>query len=607
MAELLLAGKGWIEPDSLGALLREALSDEYLVVDHPVVYGCPLDAVVVGPRGIFILHELVAPDEGSSKILRRVQRAGKAVRAFLKDEFPTLRVPVRQLVCQAVTPVAVAAAQGPEVEWVSRQNVGSAIDTAPLPADEPLADIETREAVAVAFRDRRLAANQRATQPFVFRSSSLLGSGTTVWTIRDAIRHMDRHPEDGIFHLRNGTLARWLSEQGAEHLAALARQVINRRDTDMRMALESFLIGTGLVARPRLQVRPSRLNLGCVLSGEKCSMRFRVQKGPGRGYLFGSVSTNAPWLRVEPRTFAGEPLDAIVTVDSETLPISSSPWVGEIEIDSSASAQPLRVPVYVRVMGMPSPLQRYLLRPLAGALVGGAWGVILGWLLARYGLPAANWTSQAAHLGLAQGAWPLGGGLFGVVLGLLHGLGQSVVLPTSWALGRWLLRAVAWGAALALVFMAAYWSWRWFEQGEMAVLAPPAVLVLVLLALLLALLPATLAEVASGGQREARQLVRGERLAALPLRMALIGVGLALIVGAGAHLAASALEGWDTSQAAATAQRWLSDSLSQLEATLNHLVDQAYLDYYDQRAPVEAAPETLPTATPAAGVGTATP
>lgn len=598
MAELLLAGRGWVEPDSLGALLREALSDEYWVVDRPVVYGCPLDALVVGPQGIWVLHEPAASGESNeTNIVRRAQRAAKAVRAFLKDEFPTYRLPLRQLALRSGQLAPSVALQGMEVEWVSREHVAEAINAAPQPADEPLADLGVREKLAIAFRDRRLAANQRATRPFVFRSGSAFGSGTTVWTIRDAIRHMDCHPEDGIFHLRNGTLAQWLSEQGAEHLAELARQVVNRRETDMQVVLERFLIGSGLVTRPRLQVRPARLELGCVLSGEVCSMRFRVQKGPGRGYLFGSLSTSVPWLHVEPRTFTGGSLDAIVTVDTETLPISASPWVGEIEIDSSASAQPLRVPVRVRVVGLPSPLQRYLLRPLAGALVGGAWGVVLGWLLARYSLPAAGWAPPIAPADLLHNVWPVGGGLFGAALGLLRGLGQSVALPTGWALGRWLLRALTWGAALALVLMAAYWSWVWFAQDLTTALTPPVVLALVVLAFHLALLPATLAEMASDGQRGVRQPVGMERFAALPLRLALIGVGLALIISAGARMAAPALEGWDAAGAVAAVRSWLGEGLGQLEVTLNNWVDQLYLEAYDQRAPAE--PPTPPVeATP---------
>ena len=61
---------------------------------------------------------------------------------------------------------------------------------------------------------------------------------------------MDRYPSDGIHHLRNGTLAEWLDEEGATHLAQLARSVISHPGIDMHVALETFLLGTGLVGRP---------------------------------------------------------------------------------------------------------------------------------------------------------------------------------------------------------------------------------------------------------------------------------------------------------------------------------------------------------------------
>jgi len=74
-------------------------------------------------------------------------------------------------------------------------------------------------------------------------------------------------------------------------------------------------------------------------------------------------------------------------------------------------------------------------------------------------------------------------------------------------------------------------------------------------------------------------------------------MGLALIVGAGARMAAPALEGWDASQAAAAARSWLGEGLGKIETTLNQWVDQVYLDTYDQRAP--APPPTPPAeATP---------
>lgn len=55
MAELL-AVKGWSTTHSLGLHLRDTLTDEYYVVCDPMVRGVSLDALVVGPQGLFVLH-----------------------------------------------------------------------------------------------------------------------------------------------------------------------------------------------------------------------------------------------------------------------------------------------------------------------------------------------------------------------------------------------------------------------------------------------------------------------------------------------------------------------------------------------------------------------
>ena len=51
--------------------------------------------------------------------------------------------------------------------------------------------------------DTGLAGTQHSNEPFVFRSGGLFHSGKQVKSIRAAIKHMDRYPEDGIYHLRN--------------------------------------------------------------------------------------------------------------------------------------------------------------------------------------------------------------------------------------------------------------------------------------------------------------------------------------------------------------------------------------------------------------------
>ena len=230
------------------------------------------------------------------------------------------------------------------------------------------------------------SATQRAPKPFVFRSGGLFGSGTKVRTIRAAVKYMDRHPDDGIYHLRNGTLAQWLEDQEADELAGLARRVATERQTDPRVPLETFLIGTGLVRRPRLALHPRKVRMGYILAGQSSSCDLQVKKGRGRGYLFGRLHSTVPWLSLDPIALSGRPLKVRVGVTTETLPISKAPQEAQITVESNATEEPVAVPVRFRVMGMPSQLNRYLLRPLAGLLAGGFIGAVLGWLLGLSGV-----------------------------------------------------------------------------------------------------------------------------------------------------------------------------------------------------------------------------
>jgi hypothetical protein len=176
--------------------------------------------------------------------------------------------------------------------------------------------------MAQAIAPSEWTASQKAPQPFVFRSGGIFGSGTKVRTVGAAVRHMDRHPEDGIYHLRNGTLAKWLHDQGADRLAQKAREVVNRSQADPRISLETFLIDTGLVRRPRLSLRPKRIGLRYIPTGGVADCELRLTKGRGRGYLFGRVYSSAPWLRTDLTEFRGQSTKAVVSVDTETLPIS---------------------------------------------------------------------------------------------------------------------------------------------------------------------------------------------------------------------------------------------------------------------------------------------
>ncbi len=218
-------------------------------------------------------------------------------------------------------------------------------------------------------------------------SGGAFRTGAKAATVRQAVEHMDRYPADGIKVLRDGTLAAWFDEEGAHHLAALARDVTRGMKSDGPVVLETFLIGTGLVERPRLVIDPAGLHLGYVVQGQTASGRVCLDKARGsRGFIFGSVTACGPWLRVEPREFAGTPAELVVTADTAKLAIAATPYTADVEIACSAGEEPIRLPVTVSVVAQPPGLIRVGVRPLTGLLIGAGIGAVIGLLWRATGL-----------------------------------------------------------------------------------------------------------------------------------------------------------------------------------------------------------------------------
>jgi hypothetical protein len=622
MAELL-GMDGWAEPDSLGLLLRDGLADEYVVVADPVVHGQPLDAVVVGPQGLFVVQ--AKPWEGQIDRTARgpwkgyppsgeavthpdpapeARRAVQAVRAFLQDEFPALKPPVYHLFVLTSPGADVSPSGLVEPVVVRREEVAAAI-AATAPAAQPLAP-EMRETLAVAIRDRRLTASQRASAPLIFRSGALLGSGKAVWTIRAAVRHIDRHPDDGLFHLNNGTLAAWLAEQGAPHLAELATRALAGRENDPRAAVEAFLAGTGLVSRARPVVRPRRLRLGPVVQGDACEARLIVRQGRGRGYLFGSIRAPEPWLHVEPHSFSGQPLHAVVTAETEGLSISRASWEAGLLVESSATAEPLAVPVRVRVVGMPSPVNRAVLRPLAGAACAGLLGAALGWALGAAGTPAPAGMLPALYSILAAlyapAFWAAAIGLFWAVLGAIRGLVQPPAWPISHATVRWLLSTLLWGAGLGLVAAVAHVSWQGLGPGTSAGVPAPGLAAVVLSALALAALPSTWIEIEAGWKANVVRPARaGRRLSRRTVWLTVLGAMVIVAIVVGLPLLGRAWQQGSVDQAVSTARPWIVERWTQAEAQIVEWIDSLLLRSAQRDLP------TWPTTVPTPSPGTPTP
>jgi len=619
MTELLVAEE-WAEPDSLGSYLEDVLPDGYFVLASPTVHGRALDAVVVGPQGLFVLYTRqwegtvhpmrFGPWRGQLASGREVRypspaeefhRAEWALRAFLRDEFPSLRPMIFHVLVLMSPDVKLAASEVTRPRPMTVSTVMEEITSTEAPPDRAELDDDVREELALALRDRRLTASQRTSEPFTFRSGGLFGMGKRVWTIRAAIRHMSSHPQAGIYHLRNGTLAQWLSDQGAEHVAELAREVMHRGEADARVALESFLVSTGLVHPPRLSVRPREIDLGFILSGEASARRLRVGKGWGRGYLFGTLQASDPWLDVEPRMLTGGSLESVVSVRARTdaLLISPTAYRAEITIESNASDEPMVIPVRFRIVGMPSSLNRRVLRPLAGFVSAGVLGAGAGWSFGHWGVRASGWLSGLTSRSMSPAyVWAVLVGLTWALLGGIRGLRQRLAWPISFALRRWLVRTLAWAAALPLMALAGLWCWDAVHpqsaiDGHTYVAIP-------LCALACAILPAVLEEIWAA--RSAEQLLAEAPQGSIlrPELAAAIGIALALLAGVGAPALGLIRQQYDLDSRAASVQQWVGSRSVQLERGINGFVDRLYLRYYDRRAPSRPTPTlSPPTPSPA--------
>jgi hypothetical protein len=596
MARILLAEE-WAEPSPLAIQLQYDLPEDYLVVADPTVQGRELDAVVVGPQGLFVLHR--APTGGRTSVQQgedvpspdldqRIRQSTGALKAFLRDEFPALNPRLHHLLVSNGSPEEGERPLSIDVPVATLGSAGETIASANVPSAGALLDDQERQELAVALRDRRLTVSQRASQPFIFRSGDVFGSGTEVWTIKEAVRHMAAHPESGIYHLRNGTLAAWLYSEGAIHLARVAQDVV-RTQTDRHAALETFLIATGLVGRPQLRVQPQEVDLGYLLAGDAAARRIRVGKGPGRGYLFGELEPGVPWLSTYPRQFSGESLQTVVSVRAETesLPIAQRPHEASIAVHSNAAEEPLEIPVRLRVMGMPSALNRHFLRPAAGLAVAGLLGAGLGGLLTVGGAPAAGFLAGLRWLPLSPAAtWVLVVTLLWAVLGALRGVAEPEAWPISYSMGRWLFRVLVWAVSLTLVGAAGLWAWGQLRPPDAT--RPGSIFRLTLLIpMALAIVPATVGEIRSGPEMRDTSL-RAIRWSFLrPFVLPLIAVILALAAALGAPQLRPAIRRLDLPAATASAEEWIETRLVRVGERLDEVIDQLYLRYYDRGGPAD--------------------
>lgn len=435
--------------------------------------------------------------------------------------------------------------------------------------------------------------DHKTSEPFIFRSGGFFGFGKKAWTIRAAIKYMDRHPQDGIYHLENGTLAAWLEEQHGEVIADMARAAARNRGIDARAMLETFLLATGLFKRPRLVLRPRKLSTIHILSGQKAELLLRIRQGRGRGYLFGTIHANESRVRVTPSRFGGEKTDITITLDTANLPISTKTEQTLITIDSTATEEPLPVPIRFKVVSKPAPFSRWIIRPLVGFLVAALLGAILGALLDKYNTPLPLWISKIIP-DAAIGEWTIIIGLLWGIMGGIRGLFQPLPWPISYALRRCLIRLLTWLVAFGVI--AAILSYAWLHSPSLGSL--PWGLSrnsVILLGLTLAIIPAALGEIWNERSTRRNTMVQSEQPLLRPVFLILLVVFTTLIAFGAMRVGDPVIKKLKQPETSSELRQWGETHLQELEQTINVWIDKATIRYYDRRAPSRTP---TPTSTP---------
>ncbi len=584
----------------LATQLTDALGEDYYVIAEPVVRRHEFDVIVVGPEGLSVLQakdwegEVVPSRKGSWRERRKdgvelahpnpaaeSKRAESALRTFLGETFPDLRPLIRHYVVFTDPYTLLSGdATNPPVAGMDDIAVRLMGESAPKGAD--LHDAEDRRFLAEALSSGSLGITERADQPFVFRSGGFLGTARKVWTIRDAVLHMDRHPQDGIAHLRNYTIAQWLDEQGAPDVANLARDAVHEHPSDVRAALESFVVGTGVVRRPNLVVRPKTVDLGHVLAGQMGWAPFTLRRGRGRGYVYGTVEAREHWIRVEPSTIQQGSLEGTVTADTETLLIDSKPQRATLYVKSNASDDPIEIPVRLRIMPLPSKWDRILARPLFGAILAGLIGAVIGWVAAYTGLPVPAISVLRGVAGNPILFWTLAIAIPWFALGALRGAFQALAWPLLYAAGRWLVRTLFWMAVLCALATVVLWSGESLGIETGVHLSETTRLSVLILAAASSVLPATAGEI--GSSRAASEGEYGAllRLAHRPAIIGLVGVLLFILAVSGVRSFDMLRQAYETSTWVDEARSWLVERWGVWEQGARRFLDDLYVRYYDR-------------------------
>ncbi len=95
-----------------------------------------------------------------------------------------------------------------------------------------------------------------------------------------------------------------------------------------------------------LRVDPSSLSFGDMEAGSSKTMTFRIYNS-GDGTLSGTISADSNWISVDPTSFEGNENTISVTVNTESLAESTTPYGGTITVTSNGGTKTVAISVAV--------------------------------------------------------------------------------------------------------------------------------------------------------------------------------------------------------------------------------------------------------------------
>jgi len=338
-------------------------------------------------------------------------------------------------------------------------------------------------------------------------------------------------------------------------------------------------------------LKPRKLGVVYILSGQKAELLLRIRQGRGRGHLFGTLHAEESRVRIDPSRFGGKKSDISITLDTSNLPISTKTQKALVLIDSSASEKPVAVPFRFKVVSRPVPFTRWVIRPLTGFLFAGLLGAILGALLTKSGAPLPAWMPHLGS-GSAIEGWTIVVGVLWGILGGVRGLFQPLSWPVLYALRRCLVRLLTWLVIVGIIAFILSYGWRHTPSlGRLPFgLSDNGVL---LSSLIFAIIPAALGEIWNERSTRHSTLVQSEQPLVRPGFLVLL-VLLSIMLAFGAmRIGGPFIEKLKQPEISHEIHIWGETHLQNFEQTLNTWVDKAAIRYYDRRAPSHT-----PTPTP---------